>query len=394
MKTLFGLLLRACPELPGGDALAQITDINSAINKAGRQRMLSQRMAKAYFQIGQQVEVERSKKILDASVATFDRQLVELKNYAPTPEIKETYLKLEKAWLGYKDLLVGAPPSPDNGRKVLEVSEDVLAPGAPGHGAAGKAVGIRRGPPGQYFGSPAHVVATHGQVLPGDCLGRRRRQERRQLDKARKEFAEALRNSPRRRPIPRRSRTAWSWSSSSGCSSTYDARQAIHRILHGADDRLLVVIGPCSIHDYDAAIDYATRSRPRPSARRRPAGRDARVFREAAHHRGLEGPDQRPAPGRQLPINEGLRIARHLLVEINEIGLPAATEFLDMITPQYIADLIAWGAIGARTTESQVHRELASGLSCPVGFKNGTDGNLRIAVDAIRRPRSRTTSCR
>jgi len=120
------LLLALVLSIPGGDALAQITDINSAINKAGRQRMLSQRMAKAYFQIGQQVEVERSKKILDSSVATFDRQLVELKNFSPTPEIKENYLKLEKAWLGYKDLLVGAPPSPDNGRKVLEISDQVL----------------------------------------------------------------------------------------------------------------------------------------------------------------------------------------------------------------------------------------------------------------------------
>jgi nitrate/nitrite-specific signal transduction histidine kinase len=107
--------------------LAQITDLNSAINKAGRQRMLSQRMAKAYFQIGQQVEVDRSKKVLDASVALFDRQLVELKNFAPTPEIKDNYLKLEKSWLEYKDLLVGAQPSQDNGRKVLDLSEQVLS---------------------------------------------------------------------------------------------------------------------------------------------------------------------------------------------------------------------------------------------------------------------------
>ena len=127
MKVLFGLLLALVLGIAGDDALAQISDLNSAINKAGRQRMLSQRMAKAYFQIGQQVEVDRSKKILDASVALFDRQLVELKNFAPTPEIKDNYVKLEKSWLEYKDLLVGAPPSQDNGRKVLDLSDQVLA---------------------------------------------------------------------------------------------------------------------------------------------------------------------------------------------------------------------------------------------------------------------------
>ena len=116
-----------CLVLTGNQAWAQISDINSAINKAGRQRMLSQRMAKAYFQIGQQIDVDRSKKVLDASIAVFDRQLVELKNYAPTPEIKETYLKLEKSWLAYKDVLVGAVPSLENGSKVLAISEEVLA---------------------------------------------------------------------------------------------------------------------------------------------------------------------------------------------------------------------------------------------------------------------------
>ena len=110
MKTLLSALLVISLMLVGNDALAQISDINSAINKAGRQRMLSQRMAKAYFQIGQQIDVDRSKKVLDASIAVFDRQLVELKNYAPTPEIKETYLKLERSWLAYKDVLVGAVP--------------------------------------------------------------------------------------------------------------------------------------------------------------------------------------------------------------------------------------------------------------------------------------------
>ncbi len=127
MKHLTGLLLALVLCVFGGEALAQINDVNSAINKAGRQRMLSQRMAKVYFQIGQQVEVERSKKLLDASVALFDRQLVELKNYSPTPEIRETYQKLEKSWIAYKDLLLGSIPAKENGSKVLALSEDVLA---------------------------------------------------------------------------------------------------------------------------------------------------------------------------------------------------------------------------------------------------------------------------
>ncbi|MBF1165288.1 MAG: type IV pili methyl-accepting chemotaxis transducer N-terminal domain-containing protein [Dechloromonas agitata] len=127
LKTILGVFLVFILGLSGGNAVAQINDINSAINKAGRERMLSQRMAKAYFQIGQGVDVERSKKVLDASVTAFDRQLVELKNYAPTPEIKTTYVNLEKAWLDYKDYLIGKSPSPENGRKVLALSEDVLA---------------------------------------------------------------------------------------------------------------------------------------------------------------------------------------------------------------------------------------------------------------------------
>ena len=121
MKSLFSVLLGFFLLLTGNVALAQISDLNSAINKAGRQRMLSQRMAKAYFQIGQQIEVDRSKKVLDSSMAVFDRQLVELKNYAPTPEIKETYGKLEKSWLAYKDVLIGAAPSKENGGKVLAI---------------------------------------------------------------------------------------------------------------------------------------------------------------------------------------------------------------------------------------------------------------------------------
>jgi len=127
VKTVFSLLLALLLAVTGSEALAQISDINNAINKAGRQRMLSQRMAKVYFQIGLQVVPDRSKKLLDNSVATFDRQLVELKNYAPTPEIKSTYVKLESLWLEYKDLLLGSAPSQENGRKVLSLSEDILA---------------------------------------------------------------------------------------------------------------------------------------------------------------------------------------------------------------------------------------------------------------------------
>jgi 3-deoxy-7-phosphoheptulonate synthase len=167
--------------------------------------------------------------------------------------------------------------------------------------------------------------------------------------------------------------------------ATYEARQAIHRVLHGADDRLLVVVGPCSIHDYDAAIDYATRLA---SLKRELADQlivVMRVYFEKPRTTvGWKGLINDPRLDDSFRINEGLRLARRILLEINELELPAGTEYLDMITPQYIADLIAWGAIGARTTESQVHRQLASGLSCPVGFKNGTDGDVKIAVDAVR----------
>lgn len=126
MTKLFSTLIVALGLSVAGEAAAQITDINAAVNKAGRERMLSQRMAKAYFQLGMQVDAERSRKILDNSIAVFDRQLVELKNYSPTAEIKDTYLKLEKAWLAYKDVLLGSAPSPANGKKVLELSEEVL----------------------------------------------------------------------------------------------------------------------------------------------------------------------------------------------------------------------------------------------------------------------------
>ncbi len=167
--------------------------------------------------------------------------------------------------------------------------------------------------------------------------------------------------------------------------TTFGARQAIHRILHGADDRLLVIIGPCSVHDFDAAIDYATRLKAEADRHAEDLLVVMRVYFEKPRTTvGWKGLINDPRMDGSFKINEGLRIARHLLVELNEMGLPAGTEFLDMITPQYIADLVSWGAIGARTTESQVHRELASGMSCPMGFKNGTDGSIRIAVDAIR----------
>ena len=167
--------------------------------------------------------------------------------------------------------------------------------------------------------------------------------------------------------------------------ATADARQAIHRILHGADDRLLVVAGPCSIHDVELALDYARRLRAEAERYAPDLLVVMRVYFEKPRTTvGWKGLINDPRLDGSFRINEGLRLARGLLAEIADLGLPCATEFLDTITPQYTADLIAWGAIGARTTESQVHRELASGLSCPVGFKNGTDGNVRIAIDAIR----------
>src|SRR5574340_120925 len=170
--------------------------------------------------------------------------------------------------------------------------------------------------------------------------------------------------------------------------TAYEARQAIHRILYGADDRLLVVIGPCSIHDYTAAMEYAQRLKAEADRLQSDLLVVMRVYFEKPRTTvGWKGLINDPHLDGSFAINEGVRLARQLLWEINELGLPAGTEFLDMITPQYIADRISWGAIGARTTESQVHRELASGLSCPVGFKNGTDGNVRIAVDAIRAAR-------
>ncbi|MGP1516319.1 MAG: 3-deoxy-7-phosphoheptulonate synthase [Ottowia sp.] len=161
-------------------------------------------------------------------------------------------------------------------------------------------------------------------------------------------------------------------------------RERIRRIMRGEDDRLLVVMGPCSIHDPAAALDYARRLL---ALRRQHA--DAlevvmRVYFEKPRTTvGWKGLINDPYLDESCCIDEGLRMARQLLIDINRLGLPAGSEFLDVISPQYIGDLIAWGAIGARTTESQVHRELASGLSAPIGFKNGTDGNVKIAIDAL-----------
>jgi 3-deoxy-7-phosphoheptulonate synthase len=163
------------------------------------------------------------------------------------------------------------------------------------------------------------------------------------------------------------------------------ARNAVHAILNGGDDRLLVVVGPCSVHDPKAAIDYAERLA---SLRDDLAGEleiMMRVYFEKPRTTvGWKGLINDPDLDGSFDINKGLRLARNVLSAVNNLGLPAGTEFLDMTTPQYIADLVSWAAIGARTTESQIHRELASGLSCPVGFKNGTDGNVRIAADAVK----------
>src|SRR5690606_24308102 len=163
-----------------------------------------------------------------------------------------------------------------------------------------------------------------------------------------------------------------------------ESRRALQRILHGQDDRLIVVIGPCSIHDTAAAIEYAERLKAQRDRLRDELEIVMRVYFEKPRTTvGWKGLINDPDLDGSFNINKGLRVARKLLGDINELGLPAGCEFLDMVTPQYITEFVSWGAIGARTTESQVHRELASGLSCPVGFKNGTDGNVKIAIDAI-----------
>ncbi|HIP94566.1 MAG TPA: 3-deoxy-7-phosphoheptulonate synthase [Leucothrix sp.] len=166
--------------------------------------------------------------------------------------------------------------------------------------------------------------------------------------------------------------------------TVYNARQASHEILHGEDDRLIVIVGPCSIHDTKAALEYAKKL----AILREELSDQLHIimrvyFEKPRTSIGWKGLINDPDLTGKFNINEGLRVARHLLVELAELGVPAATEFLDLISPQYIADLISWGAIGARTTESQAHRELSSGISCPIGFKNGTYGNLDIAINAI-----------
>ncbi len=167
------------------------------------------------------------------------------------------------------------------------------------------------------------------------------------------------------------------------------SRRRIEKILNGEDRRLLVIIGPCSIHDTDAAMDYARRlqgMRERYQPQLEIVMRT--YFEKPRTVVGWKGLISDPDLNGSYRVNHGLELARRLLLQVNELGVPTATEFLDMVTGQFIADLISWGAIGARTTESQIHREMASALSCPVGFKNGTDGNTRIAVDAIRASRA------
>ena len=173
-------------------------------------------------------------------------------------------------------------------------------------------------------------------------------------------------------------------SSKQATKSVYAGRQAISKIFNNQDDRLLVVIGPCSIHDPKAALEYGERL-----VKLREKYQDTleivmRVYFEKPRTTvGWKGLINDPYMDNSFKLNDGLRIGRKLLLDLNDLGLPTAGEFLDMITPQYMADFMCWGAIGARTTESQVHRELASGLSCPVGFKNGTDGTIKVAIDAI-----------
>ncbi len=167
-------------------------------------------------------------------------------------------------------------------------------------------------------------------------------------------------------------------------STTLDAREAVHNILTGKDDRLVVIVGPCSIHDTKAAVEYAQKLLQIKDKLQQNLHIIMRVYFEKPRTTvGWKGLINDPDLDDSFNINKGLRVARKLLLDLNTLGVPAATEYLDLITPQYISDLVAWGAIGARTTESQCHRELASGLSCPVGFKNATDGTIAIANDAI-----------
>src|SRR5437016_12354784 len=167
-------------------------------------------------------------------------------------------------------------------------------------------------------------------------------------------------------------------------STVYQARNEIGDIIHGKDDRLLVIVGPCSIHDTKAALEYAARLKTAIDE----LSADLRVvmrvyFEKPRTTIGWKGLINDPYLDQSFKINDGLRLARRLLLDLAEMGVPAGTEFLDMIIPQYLVGLVSWGAIGARTTESQVHRELVSGLSCPVGFKNGTSGDVQIAIEAV-----------
>jgi 3-deoxy-7-phosphoheptulonate synthase len=164
-----------------------------------------------------------------------------------------------------------------------------------------------------------------------------------------------------------------------------DARQEVARIVTGEDDRLVIVVGPCSIHDPEAGLEYAAKLKPAAEALRADLKIVMRTYFEKPRTTvGWKGLINDPKLDGSFSINQGLRVARKFLLDVVELGMPTGTEFLDPISPQFMADLVAWGAIGARTTESQVHRELASGLSMPVGFKNGTSGNVQIAVDAVR----------
>ncbi len=171
--------------------------------------------------------------------------------------------------------------------------------------------------------------------------------------------------------------------------TTWTTRTEIHNILQGKDDRLLVIVGPCSIHDTQAAHEYAKKLKVIKDELNQELLIVMRVYFEKPRTTvGWKGLINDPDLDSSFNVNKGLRIARQLLIDLGDLGIPAATEYLDLITPQYVSDLISWGAIGARTTESQVHRELASGLSCPVGFKNATDGTIKIAIDAIGAARS------
>jgi len=177
--------------------------------------------------------------------------------------------------------------------------------------------------------------------------------------------------------------------SEAAAQTTVGARREIQQILQGRDDRLLVIVGPCSIHDPQAALDYAARLKPLREQLGRQLLLVMRVYFEKPRTTvGWKGLINDPGLDDSYDIDRGLRVARKLLLDLNDLGLPAGVEFLDILTPQYIADLVSWGAIGARTTESQLHREMASGLSCPVGFKNGTDGSVKVAVDAVQSARN------